>query len=232
MTNPRRREQDRAVRAYKRAHPGITLHQARQAVADRTRRQQNLPARIPGVPLPRPTERLDSYVQRVAATAGVQRHRAMELLGLAPGTSATERLDNLAHGLDDDTVRALVAATGMTPEQARALTTPRATRPDLDAVRRITETTFAAGRYRRGGEGKTSTSRDLARLLAETYGSRVLPVDLPVHQLFPTPYRPVIADLDWPSQATRPSIAPEAFDEAANVLGTGQGTSTDAPRHE
>ncbi|MFF9786371.1 hypothetical protein [Streptomyces nigrescens] len=40
MTNPRRRELDRAVRAYKRAHPGITLDQARKAVAARAGRPQ------------------------------------------------------------------------------------------------------------------------------------------------------------------------------------------------
>ncbi|MEV7889909.1 hypothetical protein [Streptomyces sp. NPDC088357] len=98
MTNRRNREQDRAVRQYKREHPGITLEQARQAVAARTGRQQSLPARIPAAPLPRPAERLETYVKRVADAAGVQRHRAMELLGLAPGTSATERLDHLAAG--------------------------------------------------------------------------------------------------------------------------------------
>ncbi|MFE0440864.1 TniQ family protein, partial [Streptomyces nigra] len=140
MTNPRNREHDRAVRQYKREHPGITLDQARAAVAARSARQPGLPARIPAAPLPRPAERLESYIQRVAAAVGVQRHRAMELLGLAPGTSATERLDHLTAGpLPDHTVRALTAATGMTADQARALTAPPTTAeqtPDLENLAR------------------------------------------------------------------------------------------------
>jgi hypothetical protein len=44
MTNPRDQEHDRAVRQYKHEHPGITLAQARQAVAARSGRQQSLPA--------------------------------------------------------------------------------------------------------------------------------------------------------------------------------------------
>ncbi|MEV7891604.1 hypothetical protein, partial [Streptomyces sp. NPDC088357] len=227
--------------------------------------------------------------------AGVQRHRAMELLGLAPGTSATERLDHLAAGpLPEQAVRALTAATGMTPDQARALTTPDTAYPDLDAVRRTTEAAFPAGYFRRGGAGKTSISTDLsaaltrtfaqrahmvhldspgdpdqpdripdledlarrlldekhiqpggagktrtnaldfARLLAETYGSRVLPVDLPVHELFPAPYTPVIADPDWPFDAPRPPVDPEVLNEVAKALGIGQDTDTDTdtPPHE
>ncbi|WP_184503049.1 TniQ family protein [Streptomyces botrytidirepellens] len=179
MTNSRNREQDRAVRAYKRAHPGITLDQARQAVAARSGQQPALPDRIPGAPLPRPAERLEGYVHRVAAAVGLQRHRAMELLGLQPGTSATERLDELANGLDDHAVRALTAATGMTAEQARALTAPRAVRPDVEAVRRLTEENFAAGHYRRGGEGKTSSAPgELAAVLAAHFGQRVHMFDL------------------------------------------------------
>ncbi|WP_019061600.1 hypothetical protein [Streptomyces prunicolor] len=178
MTNPRNREQDRAVRQYKRDHPGITLDQARQAVAARSG-QQSLPARIPAAPLPRPAERLEGYIQRVAATAGVQRHRAMELLGLAPGTSATERLDELAAGpLPDHAVQALVAATGMTADQARALTTPLPARPDLATVRRMTETPFTAGHFRRGGEGKTSTSTDLAAALSLAFAQQANMTDL------------------------------------------------------
>ncbi|KOU51853.1 TniQ family protein [Streptomyces sp. WM6378] len=234
MTDPRNREHSRAVRAYQRAHPGTTLDQARRAVADRAGRRPGLPAPIPGAPLPRPAERLDGYVQRVAAAAGVQRHRAMELLGLEPGTSATERLDDLADGLPDHTVQALTAATGMTPEQARALTAPHTAAgriPDLEnlAPRRLLQDKHP----RPGGAGKTRTDAgDLARLLAQTYGPRVLPVDLPVHELFPAPYRPVIADLDWPFDAPRPPLDPDVFDEVATALGTGQDTSTDAPRQE
>ncbi|MGW0866917.1 TniQ family protein [Streptomyces sp. NPDC002611] len=234
MTNPRNREHDRAVRQYKRAHPGITMDQARAAVAARSGRQPGLPARIPAAPLPRPAERLEGYIQRVAAATGVQRHRAMELLGLAPGTSATERLDELAAGpLPDHAVQALTAATGMTADQARALTAPRTTAgqaPDLENLaRRLLEDKH----IRPGGTGKTRThAGDLARLLTETYGPRVLPVDLPVHELFPAPYTPVFVDLDWPADATRPPIDPEVFDEVATALGIGQNTDTDTPPHK
>ncbi|MFJ2217952.1 hypothetical protein ACIQVO_38220 [Streptomyces sp. NPDC101062] len=326
MTDPRNREHNRAVRAYQRAHPGTTLGQARRAVADRAGRQPGLPDRIPGAPLPRPAERLDAYVKRVAAAAGVQQHRAMELLGLEPGTSATDRLNNLAAGLPDHTVQALTAATGMTADQARALTAPLTARPDLEAVRRITEANIAAGHHRRGGEGKTSTrelsaavalalahragmidadtaiaddrtvqalsapaagpipalfreqpwqlvdsrpphgktptslldavtlaartaglrvdaerggagktSTDvpgLARHLAAAYGSRVLPVDLPVHELLRPSYRPAIVDLDWPSDALWSPVGPEVADEVAEAPGTGQDTVADVPRPE
>ncbi|ALO98745.1 hypothetical protein SHL15_7753 [Streptomyces hygroscopicus subsp. limoneus] len=153
MTNRRDREHDRAVKAYKREHPGITLDQARKAVAARSGRQSSLPARIPGAPLPRPAEQLEGYVKRVAAAAGVQQHRAMELLGLEPGTSATERLDHLTrHQPPEHVVRALAAATGMTADQARALTAPLPARPGLQAIRRMTEaplgTSAAAARTR------------------------------------------------------------------------------------
>ncbi|EGX56739.1 MULTISPECIES: hypothetical protein [Streptomyces] len=243
MTNPRNREHDRAVRQYKREHPGITLDQARQAVAARSGQQPSLPARIPAAPLPRPAERLEGYIQRVAAAAGVQRHRAMELLGLAPGTSATERLDELAAGpLPDHTVRALTAATGMTADQARALTTPLPARPDPAAVRHMTEAAFAAGHFRRGGEGKTSTSTDLSAALARTFAQRAHMTDLdsqhtllsalPVDELRQAPYTPVFVDLDWPADATRPPIDPEVFDEVAKALGIGQDTDADAPPSE
>jgi hypothetical protein len=290
MTHRRNRQFDRAVREYQRENPNTTLEQARAAVTARASQQQGTPARIPSAPLPRPGETLPGYIQRVAAAAGTHRHRAMELLGLEPGTSATQRLADLTGRLPDNAVRALTAATGMTPAQAHALTTPLPARPDLAALRRMTETPFTAGHFRRGGEGKTSTSRDLsaalartfaqrthmidpdlqptpdqpgripdledlarrlldekhiqpggagktrtnaldlAQLLAETYGSQVLPADLPVHELFPAPYRPVIVDLDWPFDAPRPPVDPEVFDEVAKALGIGQ--DTDAPPHE
>nr|WP_024126600.1 TniQ family protein [Streptomyces sp. FR1]AHE39219.1 hypothetical protein pFRL3_442c [Streptomyces sp. FR1] len=231
MTNPRNREHDRAVRQYKREHPGITLDQARAAVAARSARQPGLPARIPAAPLPRPAERLEGYIQRVAAAAGVQRHRAMELLGLAPGTSATERLDHLTAGpLPDHTVQALTAATGMTADQARALTAPRTTAEQTPDLENLARQLLEDKHIRPGGAGKTRTTvGDLARLLTETYGSRVLPVDLPVHELFPAPYRPVVTDLDWPFDAPRPPIDPEVFDEVAKALGIEQDSGADAP---
>ncbi|MFE6274071.1 TniQ family protein [Streptomyces goshikiensis] len=126
MTNRRDRQLDRAVRAYQRANPETTLPEARQAVASRAggAGRQDLPARIPAAPLPEPGETLAGYIKRVASAAGTHRHRAMELLGLEPGTSATARLDELAAGLPEPAVRALCVATGMTPDQARALTAP------------------------------------------------------------------------------------------------------------
>ena len=209
MTNPRTREQNRAVRAYQREHPGTTLDQARQAVADRAGRQPDLPARISAAPLPLPAERLDGYVKRVATAAGVQRHRAMELLGLQPGTSATERLDHLADSLPDHTVQALTAATGMTAAQARALTAPRPARPDLDAVRRTTEANLAAGQYPRGGTGKTSTSVDLAAALALTgQRARMIDLDAPGSLEQPAPAPPFVpmADLEQSSPGLSPWI--------------------------
>ncbi|MER0476792.1 hypothetical protein ABR737_00205 [Streptomyces sp. Edi2] len=236
MTHRRNRQQDRAVRAYKRAHPGITLDQARQAVAARTGLQQDLPPRIPAAPLPRPTETLADYIKRVAAAAGVQRHQAMELLGLKPGTSATQRLDELTRGrLPDHTVRALTAATGMTPDQAHTLAAPRTAHPDEEAVRRTVEgnAIVNAKSFRRGGEGKTSTdTRDLARLLAETSGPQPLPFDLPSNELRPAPYRPVIVDLNWPTDTATPPIDPDVFDEVAKALGIEQNTNTDTPPHK
>ncbi|MCZ0984184.1 hypothetical protein O1L60_46335 [Streptomyces diastatochromogenes] len=58
MTNPRRREQDRAVRAYKRAHPGITLAQARAAVAARSGPRPGLPPGSLVFPCPGPVSAL------------------------------------------------------------------------------------------------------------------------------------------------------------------------------
>ncbi|MFG3429722.1 hypothetical protein [Streptomyces californicus] len=224
MTHRTNRQQDRAVRAYKRDHPGITLEQARRAVAARAEQQTGLPARIPAAPLPRAAERLDAYVQRVAAAAGVQRHRAMELLGLQPGTSATNRLDDLADGLDDHTVRALVAATGMTADQARALTAPPTATDRIPHLENLARRLLAEKHIQPGGKGKTRTSAgDFARLLAEAGGSRVLPIDLPAAQ--PDSYTPVIVDLDWPFDTPRP-VDPAVFDEVARALGIEQ----DPPR--
>ncbi|WP_431985268.1 hypothetical protein [Streptomyces qinglanensis] len=231
MTDPRNRENNRAVRAYQRTHPGTTLDQARRAVAARAGRRPGLPRRIPGAPLPRPAERLDGYVQRVAAAAGVQRHRAMELLGLEPGASATARLDDLADGLDEHTVRALVAATGMTAHQARALAAPPTAARQIPELENLARRLLQDTHLRPGGAGKTRTGAgEFARLLA-TYGPRVLPVDLPVNELLAGPYRPAIVDLDWPFDTPRP-VDPEVFDEVATALGIGQNTGPGTPHDE
>ncbi|MFJ3176168.1 hypothetical protein ACIPJK_36115 [Streptomyces roseus] len=227
MTHRRNREQDRAVRAYKRSHPGITLDQARQAVAARSGSLDGMPARISGAPLPRPAEQLDGYVQRVATAVGVQRHRAMELLGLQPGDSATDRLDDLAYDMPEDTVQALVAATGMTTDQARALAAPPAGGArDLETmVRQI----LAEKHLQPGGKGKTSTDPGhLARLLAEEAGRRPLLVDLPSNDR----YRPVIVDLDWPSSVSGLPVSPEVFDTVAKALGVEQDTDADTQAHQ
>jgi hypothetical protein len=232
MTNPRNREQNRAVRAYQRAHPGTTLDEARRAIAARAGRQPGLPTRIPGAPLPRPAEQLEGYVTRVAAAAGVQRHRAMELLGLQPGSSATERLDDLAADLPDHTVQALVAATGMSPEQARALTAPHTAAGRITDLEKLARRLLEEKHLRPGGATKTRTDpRDLAQLLAETSGPQTLLFDLPVDELRPAPYRPVIVDLDWPTDA-RPPTDPEAFAAVAQALGIGRDTDLDTPEHE
>ncbi|MEU5137011.1 hypothetical protein [Streptomyces californicus] len=226
MTHRTNRQQDRAVRAYKRDHPGITLEQARRAVAARAEQQTGLPARIPAAPLPRAAERLDAYVQRVAAAAGVQRHRAMELLGLQPGTSATDRLDDLADGLDDHTVRALVAATGMTADQARALTAPSTATDRIPHLENLARRLLAEKHIQPGGTGKTRTDTgDFARLLSQTSGQRVLPFDLPASRA--DSYRPVIVDLDWPFDTPRP-VAPDVFDEIARALGIERDTPREA----
>lgn len=169
MTNRRTRKYDRAVRAYQREHPGTTLEQARQAVTARASGQQGAPARIPSAPLPRPGETLPGYIQRVAAATGTHRHRAMELLGLAPGTSATQRLAELTRGrLPDDAVRALVTATGMTPAQAHTLANPptpigTAAAAAYEALRRTSEEVLSSKTIQPGGRGKTSTSMALFR---------------------------------------------------------------------
>ncbi|MFJ4880801.1 hypothetical protein ACIP93_37095 [Streptomyces sp. NPDC088745] len=227
MTDPRRREQDRAVRAYKRAHPGITLAQARAAIAARSGPCPGLPARIAGAPLPRPGERLEEYVKRVAVAAGVQRHRAMELLGLEPGASATERLDQLADGLSDAAVKALVAATGMTPQQARALTAPHTASPQYAELEAVARQHLGEKYFRRGGADKTCTgAAELAGLFAEAGERLPLPLGLLASELLSGPYRSVIVDLDWQNDSLRPPSDPEVFKAVAQALGIEQG---DAP---
>ncbi|WP_372412499.1 TniQ family protein [Streptomyces luteireticuli] len=244
MTNPRNRQLDRAVRKYQREHPGTTLDQARKAVAARAGRQRSLPARIPSAPLPRPTETLAGYVQRVATAAGVQRHQAMELLGLEPGTSATHRLDELAAHLPDRTIQALRAATGMTTAQAHALTSPGAARPAEETARRILQENLNGKSFRRGGEGKTSISPGLAaalalgfaeqahmtdrnapalaRLLAqETQRPLVIDTDRPRDLAWPGPalHQPDLLDLPWPADGKTPPADPDLVDEILKQLG-------------
>ncbi|MFD7556498.1 TniQ family protein [Streptomyces sp. NPDC059835] len=170
MTDRRNRQFDRAVRDYQRAHPGTTLPQAREIVAARAGRQ-DLPDRIPAAPLPKPGETLAGYIKRVAAAAGVHRHRAMELLGLEPGTSATARLDELTAGLPETVVRALCAATGMTSDQAHALTAPT---PAADRLPTLAEQALQLASYRpRHGKTSTSMLNTTALLAARMAGLRI-----------------------------------------------------------
>lgn len=153
--------------------------------------QDGLPGRIPGAPLPRPAERLDDYVRRVAASASVQRHRAMELLGLPPGTSATARLD-------DHPVRALAAATGMTAGQARALTAPPTAADRIPDLENLARRLLQDKQLRPGGARarpvRTRPASPGSSPRRTDHGSS--PADLPVHELSPAPYRPAIVDLD------------------------------------
>lgn len=199
MTDRRTRQFTRAVRAYQRQHPRTTLEQAREAVAARSGQSGARPDRLPHAPLPRPGERLPGYVQRVAGALDTHRHRAMELLGLQPGASATRRLAELADGLPDDVVSALCAATGMTPAQARALTAPpagigTAAAAAYEALRRTSEDVLDSKMIRPGGEGKTRTSSALAMGLA-LRDPRVRLIDT-------DPQR----SLDWPGPAPSPWI--------------------------
>ncbi|MET9779404.1 hypothetical protein ABZ023_35090, partial [Streptomyces sp. NPDC006367] len=126
--------------------PGISLDEARAAVAARAGRQPGLPARIPTAPLPRPAERLEGYIQR---------HRAIELLGRQPGASATERLDELAAGpLPEHTARTLTAATGMPPDQTRALTASPTAADRIPDLQNLTRQLLGEKHIRPGGEGK------------------------------------------------------------------------------
>ncbi|MEV7817147.1 TniQ family protein [Streptomyces flaveolus] len=154
--------------------------------------------------MPRPGETLAGYTQRVAAAAGVHRHRAMELLGLAPGSSAFRRLAELTRGrLPDDAVRALVAATGTTPAQARALTARpaaigTAATAASEALLRTCEKAGSSKVIRPGGRGKTRTSSALTLAVA-LRDERVRLIDTdPAHSLdgWAEPaVRPVLVDL-------------------------------------
>ncbi|MFF5553996.1 TniQ family protein [Streptomyces olivaceoviridis] len=228
MTNRRTRQFDRDVREYQRTHPGTTLSEAREAVAARAAARQpgGRPARMPGAPLPRPGETLASYTQRVAAAAGVHRHRAMELIGLAPGSSASRRLGELTRGrLPDDVVRALVAATGMPPAQAWALTTGRACANAVPGVEHRARQVLDETLVQRGGEGKTRTDAGTpSRVLAEAGVRRPLLIDTdPAHSFdggAEPVVRPVLIDLPWPAQGTTTPADPGLVNEILKDLGT------------
>ncbi|MGY3056170.1 hypothetical protein ACVWZD_000414 [Streptomyces sp. TE3672] len=208
MTDPRNRQYGRAVRAYQRSHPGTSLDEARQAVTRRAAQNAAPRERIPAAPRPESAETLPEYIQRVSSALGVHRHRAMELLGLEPGASATRRLDELTRvPLPDDTARALCTATGMTSAQARALCAPRAARPDVEAVRGMAEENFVVGRFSRGGEGKTSSAPgDLATALALTFARRAHMIKDAPGELDRT--APVVVDLPWPSDRSPLPVDP------------------------
>lgn len=121
----------------------------------------------------------------------------------------------------------------MTAGQARALAAPPTAAGRIPDLEDLARQLLQDKHVRPGGADKTRTdAAGFARLLTETYGPRVLPVDLPVHELLAGPYRPAIVDLDWPVDGPRPPVAPDVFDEVAQTLGTGQDTNPDAPRRE
>lgn len=197
VTDPRNRQRDRAAREWQRQHPDSSLAQARQAVADRSVQPPARPELLPSAPQPHPGETLAGYVDRVAAALGIGRHRAMERLGLQPGTSAAARLADLTdRGLPEQAAAALSAAAGITPAQAHALAAPGRDAPatppapgmapaELEqAVRRITERVLTEGTLRRGGADKTSTTTALG------FGPRAQLVDLDSQPTAATPARP------------------------------------------
>ena len=178
MTDPKNRAAQRAVRQYQRNNPGTTLREARDAVAARAGEQDALPEPIAGCPSPAPGEQLAPYVRRVADQLGIGRHRAMELLGLEPGDSASARLDELAGGLDERTLRKLQAATGRTGELVWLALGELKTGTAAELFPRI----------RRGGQDKTRLTVNLAATLAQ-HGQRALLVDLD-HQPGALPWAP------------------------------------------
>ncbi|MER6684566.1 TniQ family protein [Streptomyces olivaceoviridis] len=229
MTNRRTRQFERDVREYQRTHPGTTLPEAREAVAARAAARQpgGLPTRIPHAPLPRPGETLAGYTERVAAAAGVHRHRAMELLGLAPGSSASRRLAELASGrLPDDAVRGLVSATGMTPAQARALTARPATigtaaAAAYEALRHTCEEAGSSNVIRPGRGGKSRMSFTVALAMALPYVRAHLIDTIPAPSLdgwAESAAHPVFVDLPWPTEGTTPAD-PDLVAEVLKELG-------------
>lgn len=238
MTDRRNRQRDRAVRAYMREHPGTTLPQAREAVTARASHQDSRPARLLRAPKPRPGEALPDYVKRVAAALGTHHHRTMELLGLEPGASAAGRMAELAAGLPQDTVRALSAATGMSPAQARALANP-ATGPGSspggaprvdETVRRVIEQHANDKSYRRAGQGKTTLPlRDFALSAATARPPRVRTVDYDGQRTLdwpgPSPSPWIFLDTPWPADGRPLPADPELFD----ALTGGTASAADTP---
>ncbi|MEU2770681.1 MULTISPECIES: hypothetical protein [Streptomyces] len=80
----------------------------------------------------------------------------MELLGLEPGASATARLADLADGLDEHTVRALVAATGRAG-QSRALAAPPTAASRIPDLENLARQLLQNKHLRPGGAVKTRT---------------------------------------------------------------------------
>lgn len=131
MTNRSNRERDRAIRKYMKDHPGISLADARRTITRRACETTPAPQPLPDVVEPAHGESLKSWVDRVAAQHGIQRHEAMDALGLEPGSSAAERLRELAGGMSDRTVARVVAATGLSADRARAMAAVRTEQPGV-----------------------------------------------------------------------------------------------------
>lgn len=171
MTNPRNREQSRAMRAYKRAHPHITLDQARQAVAAQTGRQQGLPARIPAALLPRPAERLDAYEVGVGAVGPA----AVALEFPRGGQAQGERIevDDVAHAPGPTQAQLSLAAVEIGSLELGELAWEEGVdgdEGDHEAVARVIEAVEQAGDAvggQRGRHGSAAGEGDAAGGIAE-----------------------------------------------------------------
>jgi hypothetical protein len=221
MTNSSSRQRDRAVRQYMKDHPGTPLAEARRAIAQRETEAAPLPHRLAGLVEPVSGESLASWVDRVAAQYGIGQHEAMEALGLEPGTSATQRLRDLAAGMPDRTLARLAAA-GLSAERARALTEPHD--PALmHLVAKLSSSGTLGGMFEAGGPEKTrvpktTTTVDLTASLAR-YGNRTLIVDLDAPKESSQPFGYDTVLIDTPGFGTAIPVPQSVWEEALVELG-------------
>ncbi|WP_079102524.1 TniQ family protein [Streptomyces sp. TP-A0356] len=80
------------------------------------------PRRLPVVPLPQPCESLFSWVDHLAAEYKTDRTQTMARLGLEPATAHAARLARYTAELPLASALPLLAATGLDPQQLRAMT--------------------------------------------------------------------------------------------------------------
>ncbi|MFE4309186.1 hypothetical protein ACFRR6_24415 [Streptomyces sp. NPDC056891] len=161
----------------------------------------------------------------------------MELLGLEPDTSASQRLKELDAGLPERTVRALCAATGMTPVQAQCLSAPVSVASEVSGLESRTQQVLGvldAKSFRRGGQDKTTTEAPmLARLVAQSGEHRVLMLDMDpprsLGQPGPALDDPVIVDLPWPADGRGFPAAGDLVDSILKELGITPSRQADQP---